>query len=284
MTVFEYITSAAVSFTMSGNTGISPFLTLFLMGVLERMDGTLLNMDGWIEQVVSSWAGLISFGVLACVEFAGKCIPAVDALIDSINVFVVPVMSVLSTLGSIGLLDAITDATSGRRLAMGETALLIFKICLVLFGAILALLIHLCKLLLRLIGLACCAGFCQPFITIVETTTVVSCVFLAVYIKQVAIATAVIFFILAGYGVKKRFIDKKKKESEEEEDAKDVKNNEGSEETSDEDEERPKGGTEAKKEATPSEEFCNNVTATSEEICNNVTAMCCDPSSLFPSK
>jgi len=290
MTLLDYMTSAAVSFTMSGNTGISPFLTLFLMGALEKMDETLLNMDGWMEKLVSSWPGLIVFGILTCVEFIGKCIPAVDAIIDSIEVFVVPVMSVLSTLGSIGLLDAVADAASGRRLGLGDTSLLIFKICLVCFGAILALLIHVCKLLLRLIGLATCAGFCQPCITIMETTAVVSCVFLAIFIKEVAIATAVVFFILAGYAIKKKFIDKKKEEEESadrdgqeennEDEASDIKKDE-SDETAHEngDEENQEVH---KKDKTPLGETEANSDPCSEEFVN--ATMCCDPSSLFANK
>mmetsp|Transcript_8391 Transcript_8391/g.12928 ORF Transcript_8391/g.12928 Transcript_8391/m.12928 type:complete len:299 (+) Transcript_8391:38-934(+) len=217
MGLIDYITSSAVAFTMSGNTGISPFLTLFLMGVLEKTDETLLNMDNWTESLLSSWPGLILFGSLTCVEFVGKCIPAVDAIIDSIEVFVVPVMSVLSTMGSIGLLDVVADAASGRRLGIDDTPLFIFKCCIVFFGAILALLVHFCKLILRLIGLATCAGFCQPCFTILETTSVLSCVMLAVFVKEIAIVTAIIFFALAGYAYYKKFIEKKEQEEGEEE-------------------------------------------------------------------
>ena len=61
--VFDYVTSSAVSLTVSGNTGISPFLTLFLLGVIERSDPELLQMDGWIEKVLSSWISIVILGI-----------------------------------------------------------------------------------------------------------------------------------------------------------------------------------------------------------------------------
>eukprot|EP00547_Thalassionema_nitzschioides_P013091 CAMPEP_0194263516 /NCGR_PEP_ID=MMETSP0158-20130606/47098_1 /TAXON_ID=33649 /ORGANISM="Thalassionema nitzschioides, Strain L26-B" /LENGTH=293 /DNA_ID=CAMNT_0039003705 /DNA_START=65 /DNA_END=946 /DNA_ORIENTATION=- len=200
---------------MSGNTGISPFLTLFLMGVIEKSDETLLNMDGWMEKLLSSWSGLLLFGSLSIVELVGKCIPAVDEVIDAVEVFVVPVMSVFSTLGSVGLIDAVADAASGRRLGMGDAAVMAFKTSIVFCGVILSLLVHFCKMIMRLIGLATCAGFCQPCITIMETTSVVSCVMLAIFVRKFAIVTAIVFFLLAGYAFKKKFMDKKKEEEEE---------------------------------------------------------------------
>ena len=55
----DYLTSSAVSLTISGNTGISPFLTLLLLGIIEKSDPTLLKMDGWIEPVLSSWFSIV---------------------------------------------------------------------------------------------------------------------------------------------------------------------------------------------------------------------------------
>ena len=60
----DYLSSSAVSLTVAGNTGISPFLTLLLLGVVERADPDLLNMDGFIEKVLSSWIGISVLSVL----------------------------------------------------------------------------------------------------------------------------------------------------------------------------------------------------------------------------
>ena len=65
MGAFDYVTSSAVSLTVSGNTGISPFLTLLLLGIIEKADPELLNMDGFIEKILSSWVSIAVLVVLA---------------------------------------------------------------------------------------------------------------------------------------------------------------------------------------------------------------------------
>jgi hypothetical protein len=64
MGFLDYLSSSAVSLTVSGNTGISPFLTLLLLGIIEKSDPELLNMDGFIEKMLSSWVGLGVLSVL----------------------------------------------------------------------------------------------------------------------------------------------------------------------------------------------------------------------------
>ena len=63
-------------------------------------------------------------------------------------------------------------------------------------------------MLMRLIGLTCCAGICQPCITLVEVSIVCGGVLLAVFIRQIAIVTCGILLFAAGYAVYKKFIDK----------------------------------------------------------------------------
>ena len=60
----DYLSSSAVSLTVAGNTGISPFLTLLLLGIVERADPELLNMDGFIEKILSGWIGISVLAVL----------------------------------------------------------------------------------------------------------------------------------------------------------------------------------------------------------------------------
>eukprot|EP00584_Thalassiosira_punctigera_P006473 CAMPEP_0172535998 /NCGR_PEP_ID=MMETSP1067-20121228/7833_1 /TAXON_ID=265564 ORGANISM="Thalassiosira punctigera, Strain Tpunct2005C2" /NCGR_SAMPLE_ID=MMETSP1067 /ASSEMBLY_ACC=CAM_ASM_000444 /LENGTH=52 /DNA_ID=CAMNT_0013320987 /DNA_START=120 /DNA_END=275 /DNA_ORIENTATION=+ len=52
MAPLQYISTSALSLTLSGNTGVAPFLTLFLVGVIEKSDPTLLYMDGWVEKII----------------------------------------------------------------------------------------------------------------------------------------------------------------------------------------------------------------------------------------
>lgn len=217
--LLDYITSSAVSLTVSGNTGISPFLTLFLLGVVEKSDPSLLNMDGWIETILSSWIAIIILGILTGLEFIGKCVPVIDELIDSVEVFVVPVLSILGSLGTMGLLDlAQEEATmmseGNRRLNVGDSVLTFIKTVLVIVGVFLALAIHFFKMIVRLIGLTVCAGCCQPCITIVEVTTVIIGVLVAILIRQIAIVTCILLFLAAGYTIKRKFLDKKDEASE----------------------------------------------------------------------
>lgn len=207
MGIFDYLTSSAVSLTVSGNTGISPFLTLLLLGIIEKSDPTLLNMDGYIEKILSSWISIIVLAILTGLEFLGKCIPVVDEIIDSVEIFVVPVISIFASLGTMGILDLVNEA-SGRRLSIADGLLTFLKAVLVVVGICLALAIHLFKMLIRLIGLTCCAGCCQPCITVVEITCVLVGVLVAIFIQQLAIFTFIILAVAAGYAIKRKFIDK----------------------------------------------------------------------------
>lgn len=213
---FDYVTSSAVSLTVSGNTGISPFLTLFLVGIIEISDPELLNMDGTIEKILASWYSIAIFGLLTVLEFIGKCVPVIDEFIDSVEIFIVPIFSTLGSLGSLGLLDLAAEVATGggRQLSAGGTALTILKVILVIVGICLALLIHLFKMLIRLVGLTCCAGCCQPFITVVETGCVLTGVLVAIFVREIAIVTAIFLFIAAGYVIKKSCCSKTDEEGQ----------------------------------------------------------------------
>ena len=79
MGAFDYLTSSAVSLTVSGNTGISPFLTLLLLGIIERSDPELLNMDGFIEKILSSWIGISVLAVLTGYDKLLRIYPPIDS-------------------------------------------------------------------------------------------------------------------------------------------------------------------------------------------------------------
>jgi membrane protein implicated in regulation of membrane protease activity len=84
------------------------------------------------------------------------------------------------------------------------------RVILVFIGAVLALSIHFCKMLIRLLGEGCLTWL----ITIIEVSTVFFSVLLSIFIRQFAIFIAVVFVCAAVYNGKKRY-DKRKEEQEE---------------------------------------------------------------------
>jgi hypothetical protein len=157
MPFMDWLTTTALSFTISGNTGVSPFMSLFLVGIIEKTNPELLQMDGTIEWILSSWLSIVIWGILMVAEIVGKCIPVVDEIIDSAMVFVVPLVSTLASLSTFGLFTAVNNGESiedeGRRaLSIASGILTFLQICIVGIGIILALCMHGMKMLLRLIG------------------------------------------------------------------------------------------------------------------------------------
>jgi hypothetical protein len=243
--IYDYISSAAVSLTMAGNTGISPFLTLLILGVIEMVNPELLNMGETMEILLASWWSVVILGVLAIVELVGKCIPAVDEVIDSAEVFVVPLISILATMATMGLLpvpegsqldagqgqniDAIGIFDSGgdgfRNLQeendadldqnnFGEGFMTFTKFSLVAIGMGLSLAIHFYKMLVRVSSLVCSGGCCQPCITIMEYVLVVFGVVLAILAPAFAIVACIALLVAAGYIIWVKCCQKKENDSE----------------------------------------------------------------------
>mmetsp|Transcript_10375 Transcript_10375/g.30332 ORF Transcript_10375/g.30332 Transcript_10375/m.30332 type:complete len:296 (-) Transcript_10375:141-1028(-) len=224
----DYLTSSALSLTMAGNTGISPFLTLFILGVVEKYDPELLNMGEMMEVVLSSWVSLVVLGVLALGEEIAKCIPAIDELIDSAEVFIVPVISVVASLATMGLMpdadqsrpdggvhidvvDLIGDEDNGLRSLQvetddsndfGEGIATFGKVCLVIFGMFLALSIHLFKMAVRTSSLLGSGGCCQPCITITENVAVIFGVIIAIVSPIFAVLACIAFFAALAYMIR----------------------------------------------------------------------------------
>jgi hypothetical protein len=255
--VFDYISASAVSLTMAGNTGISPFLTLFLLGVLEMAQPEWINMGPTMEWLLASWWSVGILGLLTVAEMIGKCIPALDEVIDSAEVFVVPIISVLSTLATMGMLPMPSqdDAGMGQKINVGELLnnigeggdrylqdelntfqdtdtffsegfMTFTKVSLVGIGMGLALAIHFFKMVVRVSSLMCSGGCCQPCITIVEDLLVVIGVILAILAPAVAIVASIAFMIAAGYVIRKKCCKTKDdNESKEEKTINDSSNN-----------------------------------------------------------
>lgn len=231
---FDYLTSSAVSLTVAGNTGISPFLTLLLLGMVEISDPTLLNMgSSSMESVLASWYSIAVLGTLTILELVGKCIPLVDEMIDSVELFVVPALSVLASLGTLGLLDLAAAAAGGvpseegggdgsERLLSGadgagtDNFLTFLKVVLVVWGVGLSLCIHLFKMIVRVTGLVCCAGICQPCITMIEIMAVCVGVVVAIYIQQIAIVTCCLLLFCAIYVIRLKCRQRKERNDDDE--------------------------------------------------------------------
>jgi hypothetical protein len=229
--IFDYISSLALSLTISGNTGISPFLTLFLLGVIEISNPNLLNMGTTVETLLSSWWSVIILGILVLVETIGKCIPAIDSIIDSIEILIVPILSIVASIATLGLFssstvpsdgsDEMSDSGSGSSSEsinnnFGEGFITFTKIMLVLFGIVLSLLIHFFKMLIRVSSLICSAGCCQPCITILEFCIVCIGVVFAILSPIFAIIACIVLLFAASYTIKTRFCTKKTDEDENE--------------------------------------------------------------------
>jgi hypothetical protein len=244
---FDYISSSALSLVVSGNTGISPFLTLFVLGLVEMGNPSLLNMGETMEVMLASWWSIGILGILTLGETVGKCIPAIDEIIDSAEVFVVPVISVLASLATLGLLpvpggssnaDAAGQGESLDVLGMlgdsggdyrllqeddtvvvaivedesndfGEGFITFTKVFLVIVGIGLSLLIHFLKMLLRVSSLVCSGGCCQPCITVMEFSLVISGVVLSILAPAFAIVACIVLLIAAGWVIKVKFCIKK---------------------------------------------------------------------------
>jgi len=247
--IFDYISSAAVSLTMAGNTGISPFLTLFLLGFIEAANPELLNMGETMEFILASWWSIGILALLTVAELVGKCIPAIDELIDSAETFVIPAISILATMATMGMFPMPkgyqSDAGQGQTIdvigifggdgdgvgegfrnlqeefdedvnsnAFSEGFMTFTKIGLVTVGIGLSLAIHFFKMLVRVSSLACTGGCCQPCITIVEYLVVVFGVVLAILAPAFAIITCIALLVAAGYIIRAKCFKKEENDSD----------------------------------------------------------------------
>ena len=90
--VAKFIANTAFSFTLSGNSGISPFLTMFLIGMAGKIQPEYLNLDETMNKIMSSWPSLIFWGITTVLEFVGHCVPVIDQMVDTAEAFIVPVL------------------------------------------------------------------------------------------------------------------------------------------------------------------------------------------------
>lgn len=177
---------------------------------------------------MASWPAIVIFGLLTIAECVGKCVPVVDAVIDSAMTFVVPIFSILGSMASFGLFTVSSDDDSSnppdsalfddeqgvrRRLddGGGTGGFLIFlQVMLCLFGIGLALIVHLFKLLLRLMGEGCCTCC----ITVMEYSWILFSVTLCIFIVPIAIGCAILLMVAGCFGFKNWWEKRQKKKRE----------------------------------------------------------------------
>ena len=235
MEAIQYISASALSITLGGNAGVAPFLTLFLVGIIERIDPSLLNMEEWVSKAVASWPSVSILGALTIVEFVAKCVPCVDAVYESSMTFVAPILSVFGSMSAFGLFnvaeveesrmlytehnynmteDYFSDAhimresDYHRKLTQKSDGLIILQVILCFVGVIIAILVHLFQLLMRVIGEGCCTCC----ITSIEYTWTITSVIVTILIVPIAIVTAIILIIAALVGFKKKVWDERMEE------------------------------------------------------------------------
>lgn len=175
-------------------------------------------MGETLESIVASWPGLLFLGIMTVLEFVSKCVPVLDEIVDSFMVWIVPFMSILGTLSTMGLVTMNSsgdgsgaDDDQGRRLNAASGALLFLQILLICFGIVLALSMHLTKMFVRLLGV----GWLTGILTVVEAGWCITTVTMAIFIQQIAIALAVVMVVGAGYVVKRKWWDKRHSGDEE---------------------------------------------------------------------
>ena len=207
-----YRSNANSSLVVGGNTGINPCLTLFLVGCIEKADPDLLNMEGTIEDLLSSWPSLIILGIATVLEFVGNCVPVLDQIIDSAMAFVVPIMSILGSLSTFGLFSQFTASDQENRQlgGAGSGVLIFFQVILVLCGIVLALSLHFFKMLVRLLGEGCLTGL----LTALEVMWTCCVITVVIFIKPVAIVVAALLCFAAVHAIKKKWFGKKDEEDD----------------------------------------------------------------------
>ena len=157
--VVSTVANAAFSLTLNGNTGLSPFLTMAILGMASRASPEDLPLGDTMAKVLGSIPALGFWTGMTILEYVGKCVPVLDQIVDSIEVFVVPVISALGSLAAFGSFDygdGSADGNGGnndggderrreRRLGATSGVAVFFRVVLVLFGAMLALSMHFFK-------------------------------------------------------------------------------------------------------------------------------------------
>lgn len=197
----EELTSSAVSMVVAGNTGITPFLTLLIIALIERSDPEILNMQGRLEEYLASDVGVGLLATATALEFLSMCIPIVDEMVDAGMTFIIPIISAVASASTFGLFLQTEDSAGDERLLQKAAWIGPLQVFLIVIGIVLSLSVHFCKMIVRLIG----EGWLTGCLTVMETIWTTSTIFIVIYIQPVAIAVAILICIAAGYGAYRIF-------------------------------------------------------------------------------
>lgn len=222
----QAVTASATAFVVSGNSGVSPMLTMFAVGVIENVNPDLLNMNGALDALLASPWALAFTGALTVAELVGKCVPVLDEVIDAAMTFMIPVVSVVGTLSTFGLWDLPSSqemdgdydeaAEQGadqdgdeqrRRLSVASGMLWIFKSFLLFAGVGLALSMHAVKMLIRLFG----EGWATGCLAVSEALWVSFTITLVLFIRPLAIVVGS-FIVMVGVFNGARILRKRSEE------------------------------------------------------------------------
>lgn len=220
--VTDLVSSAAITTTVAGNIGVDPFLTMFLVGLIERLssDSKHIIPDD-LQAFVSNYEALAFWGIMTILELVAKCVPVIDEIVDSVEIFIVPILSILGTFSTFGLYDigesnsknsrALQDedeSSSGSGIA--QSAVLVVQIIMVTFGVGLALSIHLFKMLIRVLG----EGWLTQILTVCEVIFCVTTVSIAMFVQGFAIFMACVFSVVAIHSGRKKWKEFQEKRKE----------------------------------------------------------------------
>jgi Domain of unknown function (DUF4126) len=204
----KQLTSSAISMVVAGNTGVTPFLTLLIVGLLERADPELLNMQGRLEEYLASDVGIALLAMVTVLELLSKCIPVVDELVDSGMTFIIPILSAVASASTFGLFlpngdnnndESSSSSPNEERLLKGGAVSWIgpLQIFLIIIGIVLALSLHFFKMIVRLIG----EGWLTGCLAVMETIWTTTTIFIVVFIQPVAIALAIVICGVAAFAM-----------------------------------------------------------------------------------
>jgi len=128
--------------------GLRAFLPLLVVGAAGRLDLIPLTRSfEWLE----SWPALTVFGIAVVSEFLADKFPVVDHFLDSVQVFVKPIV------GTILMASVLTELTPLQATVLG-----------VIGGGTTAGVVHLGKAKLRLASSVTTAGTANPVLSLVE--------------------------------------------------------------------------------------------------------------------
>jgi len=214
MLTFDDIITMCVSLSLAGSCGMAPFLSILVIGILQKTFPSLLDMHDSIRLLLSSTVSLLFLGIMAILQVLASCKAAtrMSHIFNSTNVVIVPIMSICATLSTLGMFEYNKsnfeeDDSRERRLTYTLTlsTQFIFQTILITLGIFLSISIHMFRMLIRNVVLESSSKFVLTFI---ETCICIISVVLVVIYNKAAIGVCLTFQLAAIFNVKKRFQQK----------------------------------------------------------------------------